>query len=572
MIVTLFTAILSLLQAPQVAPGVIEGVVVRADTGAPIAGAQVQWTSSLDPPNFFNGPNPNTPATTDTDGKFVFKDLKPATYRIAVTASGYVRQEYGQRASDGTGRSIYVSAGQTLRDLLVRLTPAATVSGRVITDMGQPAVEILVQLVQVLNRPEGRTFRGVGMTNADDRGEYRLYGITPGRYYLVAGNVSVSQMLAPGAGDVITIRMSQTNYGPIFYPGASDISGASLLEMKPGSEIRVDLTVKAQQPTFRVSGRVIDADTGQAPASNRIVLTSPLSPPEGIQPTRVGPNTVTTPGVFEFPNVPPGVWMVRAEIPVQAPNNPADPATMDARRAEQAVRPFGQTVFNVTNNNVEGLLVTMSTGTTIPGRFTLENQPLSTLGNLDRISVGFRPAAGVAQGLSPSVSRASADGAFRIAGIREGEYQLRVLGVPAGFYVKSIKYGDADITNALLRFSRSNPAAVEIVLRPGPGQISGTVTNSMSQPVPGIQAILIPEPSRRNRSELYKTVVTDQNGRFSIANVEPGIYKIFSWDALSQNGYYDPDFMSQYELLGHEVRVEESANLNVDVRVIPAGE
>jgi hypothetical protein len=557
--------------------GSIEGIVLRADDGNPLAGAVVAWTSSLDPPNLFNAPNPNPPTTTDSDGKFVLRDLRPATYRIFVTANGYVRQEYGQRVLNGTGKSLYLSGGQTVKDLSIAVIASATVSGRVLTDAGRPAVEALVQLVQVMYSPQGRIFRGVGMTNADDRGEYRLFGITPGRYYLVVGNARVSQTLAPGAGDVISVRMSQSNYGITFYPDSMELTGASILELKPASQIRADFTVKALQPTFRVRGRVIDGDTGQVASGANISITSQFNPQSTVEAMLIARNSNTTGGTFEF-EVPPGNWVVRAEVrvPVQPVQIPADPATVAARSAAQAVRPFGQATVNVAGGDIDGLVITLRSGATIAGRVRFDDdRQLSAVPNLDRIGIGFqRSINGLPSPLVDfgglSASRPSSDGTFQIAGVREGEFLLRITGLPQGFYVRSVRYGGEEVLNTPIRFSYSSSSGIEVVLSPGAAQASGTVVDAKSQPVSGIQAILIPDPPRRHRTELYRTVVTDQNGRFNIPNIPPGAYKVFSWEALEQNGYYDPDAMKEYESQGQEIRLEESANTAVTVRMIPS--
>src|SRR5437899_12944268 len=72
--------------------------------------------------------------------------------------------------------------------LLVQASATGTVRGRITDDQGQPAVDVPVQLVRVVFNPQGKTFQAVGSTNVDDRGEYRLYGVSPGNYYLLVGH------------------------------------------------------------------------------------------------------------------------------------------------------------------------------------------------------------------------------------------------------------------------------------------------------------------------------------------------------------------------------------------------
>jgi hypothetical protein len=95
------------------------------------------------------------------------------------------------------------------------------------------------------------------------------------------------------------------------------------------------------------------------------------------------------------------------------------------------------------------------------------------------------------------------------------------------------------------------------------------VSDEKLQPMPGVQAVLIPE-KYRDRTELYKATTTDQTGHFTIRAVAPGDYKLFAWEALENFAYFDADLVRQVEAQGKPVHVAESSKLQVDVRVIPA--
>jgi hypothetical protein len=51
--------------------------------------------------------------------------------------------------------------------------------------------------------------------------------------------------------------------------------------------------------------------------------------------------------------------------------------------------------------------------------------------------------------------------------------------------------------------------------------------------------------------------------------IAPGDYKLFAWEDLEPGEYNDPDFIRKYEALATPVRVSESSNLTVEVKVIP---
>jgi len=88
-------------------------------------------------------------------------------------------------------------------------------------------------------------------------------------------------------------------------------------------------------------------------------------------------------------------------------------------------------------------------------------------------------------------------------------------------------------------------------------------------PAKGAQLVLVPDHSR-HRVELFKTTVTDQNGRFSIRNVAPGDYKLYAWEAIEPYSWFDPDVLKLYEQSAQPVHLTESARQTVDPRLILA--
>jgi carboxypeptidase family protein len=591
------------------ANGSIEGFVLRADNGAPVVGAQVTLTfAPLATPGaiplaggVLGGVTAGTltaalplgvtaatstqaaqplvqanarptfqPVVTGADGKFTFKDIAPGGYRVAAVADGFVRQEVGQRTANGQGRPVFVTAGQTLKDATIRLIATGTVSGRVFDENGQPATGAPVQILRSVYNLQGRTLQAVGNGTADDRGEYRAFGVPPGRYYLLAGTPPGGPLALRGG----PAAANAARFSLLYYPSAENVDQALSVEVKPGEQTSIDMRLRRQLQTYRVRGRVVDGTGNGLPANLNIALTYRFLNGSGSRGNANAFNPAT--GTFELQNVAPGDWSVAVSVQttaafdgLPAQTGPLDPAAQAARQAQQASRPSGSAPIKVIDKDVEDVVVTVSTGVNTTGRITVEGLSLSAIPNLDRMRFTLAPVITMINQTAPVVFPPAADGSFQVVGLRENEYraQFPAAAVP-GMYVKSITYGGDDILGKPLKFSGSGSGTFDVVLRSGAVQITGTVTDARSQPVTGIQVVLV--PGQRTRTDLFRTAITDQNGRFTMPNIPPAEYKLFSWEAIDNQGFYDPDFLNQYEQQGKAIQVTENSNPNIEVKLIPA--
>ena len=100
------------------------------------------------------------------------------------------------------------------------------------------------------------------------------------------------------------------------------------------------------------------------------------------------------------------------------------------------------------------------------------------------------------------------------------------------------------------------------------GVIEGNLTDAFAQPVRGNQVVLIPDQGR-DRSELFRSATTDASGHYTIRGIYPGNYKLYSWEAIEANSYFDRDVLSQYESQGKAVRIQEGSKETLDLKVIP---
>jgi hypothetical protein len=108
----------------------------------------------------------------------------------------------------------------------------------------------------------------------------------------------------------------------------------------------------------------------------------------------------------------------------------------------------------------------------------------------------------------------SADGTFKVDNLVPGDYRVTISGMPPGYYLKTARLDQADGVNQPLHLTQSSSGTLDVMLNPNGGQIEGTLIDDKQQAVRGIQAVLVPD-RLRNRIDLYKTAISDQNGHFS---------------------------------------------------------
>jgi hypothetical protein len=69
---------------------------------------------------------------------------------------------------------------------------------------------------------------------------------------------------------------------------------------------------------------------------------------------------------------------------------------------------------------------------------------------------------------------------------------------------------------------------------------------------------------------MYKTVSTDETGRFEVKGLPPGEYKAFALEGFEKDAWLDPGFFRPYEDRGLAVAVGEGRVFTLDapLRVI----
>ena len=160
--------------------GSIKGRVL-GEGGEPLSGVAINASRRNSGPVF--SPPPTT--TTDEEGQFALDGLEPNVYSLGATLPGYIVEPDTQPLSSRNR----VRLGDSVT---LRMLKGGVITGTVTDASGEPLVAANVRVIKV-REIEGRA-APVGLASVrdeptDDRGVYRIYGLSPGVYVVSAGGM-----------------------------------------------------------------------------------------------------------------------------------------------------------------------------------------------------------------------------------------------------------------------------------------------------------------------------------------------------------------------------------------------
>ncbi len=136
--------------------------------------------------------------STDAEGRYEIKDLPAGRYSISATKSGYVTGQYGQRRPTEPGTPIEIADGMAADKLNFTLARGGVIAGHVLDDNGEPIAGVQVAAMRYGFQGGTRRLIGSGSEGGndrtDDQGGFRLFGLTPGDYYISASYRSMMMM------------------------------------------------------------------------------------------------------------------------------------------------------------------------------------------------------------------------------------------------------------------------------------------------------------------------------------------------------------------------------------------
>ncbi len=458
--------------------------------------------------------------TTGVTGEFAFDGLAPGNYQVRI-------ESRGMNTTPAGGGAVRLAAGQKITSFDLSAVPFASISGKV-TEGEDPIPGATVRALALRWSYSGRWFDEVASERANDRGEFRISGLEPGRYILYAGG--------PEEGPLLNVVRDASGKGErrlagAYYPNATAIEGAAILEIRPGQAMGGLAMRLAWTPCFHVRG-ALAANVHEIQLARRWGDHS--LPWETMGEDR------RKDGTFDIPGVTPGEYFVRPVLD-RGPQGPTARITVDTRDIDGLAISGQDPPFHAQ--------VRMDNGEPIPA-------PVNLL---------LAPVQGMETGRQQTIA-VSQDGSARIPSLRPTSYTLTVA-AKEGIYVKSVTVGQQEVRSPVLEFRMGAPVELEIVLATGAGKVGGTVQQADANT--RVLAVLVPEQPRAGIPLAWFSDV-DQNGGFGFAGVPAGKYLAFVTTEVQNGLWMNREFIEQVRSNATAVELAEKGEAQVKPALLPA--
>jgi hypothetical protein len=565
-------------------PGKIEGRVVNSVTQEPVRKATVTLVATAQtqgerqqgpgrPGGFLGGGANRLAVTTDAEGKFFFEDVPAGNYRVMVEKAGFVRGNgfggggfgpggFGGRGGFGgglnIGSAIRVAEGGFVSDLRVKLMPQGVASGKVLDEDGEPFGQVRVTLFEWNYAGGNARLMGVGSAETNELGDFRIANLAPGRYYVAAekGGSFTTGKMRKDAKQVARDQRQQAplvageetyTYARTYHPGVAEIEQAQRIEIQAGQEMSGLLLHLRRTRVFTVAGSL-----GNLPADGRYVVQLSRNNVQNLAMAdlRFGGGGIARiqDGMFSLANVLPGSYVVRV-------------SEMNNRMPKLIAR--GE--VNVGNEDVTNVALAGVAPAAVKGRLRIEGQ--NTLPqNAQSLRVDLRPLDGGLnfQGRNAQIGP---DGSFAVADLSPDIYGISVAAERMNQYVKAMTWNGQAVGKTGVDLRGGGEANLEIVLSPKVASITGRVQLAEGADAGAVIVVKEPYDPRQFGARVQRATV-GADGSFSLANLEPGTYRLLAHEEPDAKLMYDPDWLAAQASEAAVVEVGESGTKTVALRQI----
>jgi Carboxypeptidase regulatory-like domain len=550
--------------------GRIRGRVLATDGTGAIRRAQVRITSPDIAPKV---------ALTDAQGRFEFRELPASRFTLQATKSGYVSVQFGQTRPFESGKPLELADKQALDNADISMPRGSVISGRIVDEFGDPLPDVAVTAMRQswLNGRRRLTPSPARIAQTNDLGQYRIYGLPPGEYFVTAtlrgGPLAEMAMMETELMMVSAASVSgpsasapRSGYAPTYYPGTPNVGDAQRIALAPGQESSsADFALVAVR-LARVSGIVIASDG--KPLEGAAVSIMPAARDFA---GAMGASSARTlkDGSFTLNNVAPGDYVLQTRSIQVVTSTQGDNMmvfrSMSMGGGESEV---GSTPLTVAGEDIANILLTTTKGGTATGTVIFDGAKPASSAPIRVTSIPADTDGPVLGGAGGTAVKE--DGSFEIKGL-VGTRLIRVANAPPGWTVKSVKLNGADITDTGAEFKTGETTTgLEVELTNKSTAVNGSVTANDGSLLKDYTVVIFSESPEYWRLPMTRWVTgtrPDQDGRFKVQNLPAGSYLAVAVDYVPQGEWGDPELLDRLKSKGKRFSLGEGATETLDLKL-----
>lgn len=534
----------------------LSGRVTNALTGEPLTKAKLHLTPDSEGSQEDDSNQHAYVELSNADGSFQFTNIEAGSYRLEGDHLGFLDTTYGAQRRHQAGTTLILRPGETVATISLALRPEAVISGLVVDEDGDPVASASVALSSQTWINGQLTYRTNKGTMVDDRGEFRLGNLEPGKYIL-----SANELRRGRPAEVRSDGKPVVNLGVTFYPAAASLQSATPIALQAGQQVDgIEIRMRAVQ-TFHIRGKIAGSLPGGASSPGAALI---LNPEDDNSWFFNGFHQLGQSDSFDLPAIAPGKYRLTLVTFGNGKQQELDSETV-----------------TVDSSDVDGLVLNVHPAASLRGQMRIVGAPEAgaKLWNPADCSVALTPAAGRSfRFKSGSDAKPKADGTFVIDNVATRIYNLRVSGVPQGAYLESVRLNGDERVHKPLDFSQGVSGELLIVFRYGAAQVTAKTQLPASQSgneagmrVSPPMLALAANPPREDGSGVLEDAA-DPNGLFTFKNVAPGKYEAFAFEAGERGELQNPAILKAIADRGEQVELKAGERKQVEVRVISAAD
>ncbi len=547
---------------PTTGLAALSGRVLRGDTGAAVKRAIVRLAGQ--------DTRDRRTVQTDDNGRYQFTDLQAGRYTVTVSKAGFITLAYGQKHPRQPALPIQVDAGRPLVNVNIALPRGSVITGYVVDEDGEPMTRALVQVLRYVYRQGLRQIEPAGTDQTDDRGQYRVFDLEPGEYFVSVtlprrrGGVGAGGPGGRGArggrggrggggffGAFDVEDPNATGLAPSYYPGVTMLREAVPLTLGLSQEM-AGVNFAAQLVRMaRVGGMVFGPD-GSPARGTQVLLTS--SEVMGRRPGSTLAGRVDRDGYFEVTNVPPGSYTVQA---------------LSGRGRRDSEPVFASLKIAVDGQDITDLTMMLRHGAEISGMLTFDGTQLPDPSDLERLLVTtspinptpFEQRGGSNAGVEP-------DGSFVLSDIGGGPRLIRMNRLPDGLQLKAVYLEGRDVIDAPRDFAAGQSiAGVTLVLTDQITELAGMVHDDRGDAVTEFTVIAFPTDERlwQPQSRHIMASRPDQNAQYRMRGLPPGDYLLSVVEVVQQGEWFDPRLLADLRRRAARVTLRDGEHKSLNL-------